>query len=133
VVTGSLSTAAGLSTLALAIGPALYFAHETAWNYFAAPGTDVALPQGFVISRRLAKTITFRVIGTAFDFTINYFGTGDLATAAVLTAFGFVVGPIIYFGHETAWDYFTTSRQRRVEPPRTANLVPVIGPPLVAA
>ena len=133
VVTGSLATAAGLSTLALAIGPAFYFAHETAWNYFATSGTDVALPQGFVISRRLAKTITFRVIGTAVDFTINYLGTSDLATAAVLTAFGFVVGPFVYLGHEMAWDYFTATRQHRVEPPRTANLVPVIGPPLVAA
>ena len=133
VVTGSLATAAGLSTLGLAVGPALYFAHETAWNYFATPGTDVALPQGFVISRRLAKTITFRMIGTAVDFTINYLGTGDLATAALLTAFGFVVGPFVYLGHEMAWDYFTAPRQRRVEPPRTANLVPVIGPPLVAA
>ena len=132
VVIGSLATAAGLSTLALAIGPAVYFAHETAWNYFATPGTDVALPQGFVISRRLAKTITFRMIATVGDFTTLYLGTGDLATAALLTAFGFVVGPFVYLGHEMAWDYFTAPRQRRVEPPRTANLVPVIGPPLVA-
>jgi uncharacterized membrane protein len=133
VVTGSLATAAGLSALALAIGPALYFAHETAWNYFATSGTDVALPRGFVISRRLAKTITFRMIATAVDFTTLYLGTGDLATAALLTTFGFVVGPFVYLGHEMAWDYFTAPRQRRVEPPRAANLVPVIGPPLVAA
>ena len=133
VVTGSLATAAGLSTLALAIGPAFYFAHETAWNYFATSGADVAFPEGFVISRRLAKTITFRIIGTAIDFTTLYLGTGDLATAAVLTAFGFVVGPFVYLGHEMAWDYFTAPRQSWLEPPRTANLVPVIGPPLVAA
>ena len=133
VVTGSLATAAGLSTLALAIGPALYFAHETAWNYFATSGTDVALPRGFVISRRLAKTITFRMIATAVDFTTLYLGTGDLATAAVLTAFGFVVGPFVYLGHEMAWDYFTAPRQRRFEPPRTANPLPEIGPPLAAA
>jgi uncharacterized membrane protein len=133
VVTGSFATAVGLSTLALAVGPALYFAHETAWNYFATSGTDVALPQGFVISRRLAKTITFRMIATAVDFTTNYLGTGDLATAALLTAFGFVVGPFVYLGHEMAWDYFTTPRQRRVEPPRAANLMPVNSPPLVVA
>jgi uncharacterized membrane protein len=133
VVTGSLATAVGLSTLALAIGPTLYFVHETAWNYFATSGTDVAFPQGFVISRRLAKTITFRMIATAVDFTTNYLGTGDLATAALFTAFGFVVGPIVYLGHEMAWDYFTAPRPRRFEPPRAANLVPVISPPLVAA
>jgi uncharacterized membrane protein len=133
VVIGSLATAAGLSTLALALGPVFYFAHETAWNYFATSGTDVALPRGFVISRRLAKTITFRVIATAADFTTLYLGTGDLATAAILTAFGFVVGPFVYLGHEMAWDYFTAPRQRRVEPQRTTNLAPVIGPSLVAA
>ena len=133
VVTGSLATAAGLSTLALAIGPALYFVHETAWNYFVTSGTDVALPLDLVISRRLAKTVTFRVIATAVDFTTLYFGTGDLATAVLLTGFGFVVGPFVYLGHEMAWDYFTAPRQSRVEPPRTANPVYVIGPPLVAA
>jgi uncharacterized membrane protein len=133
VVTGSLVTAAGLSTAALVVGPALYFAHETAWNYFVPPGTGVGFPQGLVISRRLAKTITFRAIGTAVDFGVNYWGTGDLATATLLTAFGFVVGPFVYLGHEMAWDYFTMPRQRRVEPPRTARPVPVIGPPLVAA
>ena len=47
VVTGSLATAVGLSTLALAIGPTLYFAHETAWNYFATSGTDVAFAPRF--------------------------------------------------------------------------------------
>ena len=133
VVTGSLATAVSLSTLALGIGPALYFTHETAWNYFAASRNDVALPQGFVISRRLAKTITFRMIATAVDFTTNYLATGDLATAVLLTAFGFVVGPFVYLGHEMAWDYFTAPRQSWLEPLRTANLVPVIGPPLVAA
>jgi uncharacterized membrane protein len=73
------------------------------------------------------------MIATAIDFTTNYLGTGDLATAVLLTAFGFVVGPFVYLGHEMAWDYFTAPRQSGVEPPRTANLVPVIGPPLAAA
>jgi hypothetical protein len=36
------------------------------------------------------------------DFTTNYVVVGDLATAATLSAFGFVVGPFIYLGHEMA-------------------------------
>lgn len=34
--------------------------------------------------------------------------TQDLiATAAVLSAFGFVVGPFVYLRHEMVWDYYT--------------------------
>ena len=40
------------------------------------------------------------------DFTTIYVVVGDLATAAGLSAFGFVVGPFVYIGHEKAWDYF---------------------------
>jgi hypothetical protein len=31
---------------------------------------------------------------------------GDVATAEGLSAFGFVLGPFVYLGHEKAWDYF---------------------------
>ena len=62
------------------------------------------------INRALAKTITFRTIATTTDFTTNYVVVGDLATAATLSAFGFVVGPFIYLGHEMAWDYYGSPR-----------------------
>ena len=74
--------------------PRLLFLHETAWNYFARSDATVALPGRFVVSRRLAKTITFRTIGTAVDFGVNFAGTGEITTAAILTWFGFVVGPL---------------------------------------
>lgn len=93
----------------------------------------LSIAQRLAVGSALAKTITFRMIATAVDFTTNYLGTGDLATAALLTAFGFVVGPFVYLGHEMAWDYFTAPRPRRFEPTRTANLVPAISPLLVAA
>jgi uncharacterized membrane protein len=124
VVTGSAAVAAGVSTLGLVVGPVLYFVHETAWNYFARSEMAVALPGGLVISRRLAKTITFRTVGTVIDFGVNYAGTGEVATAAILTAFGFVVGPFVYLGHEMAWDYVTGPRQPRLEPPPTPKLLP---------
>ena len=131
---GELGTAAGLSTFALVVGPLFYLAHETAWNYFGAPverkagrwGPAVAVPLpvrsgpdtktplvgggGFTINRALAKTITFRTIATTMDFTTTYVVVGDLATAATLSAFGFVVGPFVYLGHEMAWDYYGSPR-----------------------
>ncbi len=134
LVIGELGTAAGLSTFALVVGPLFYLAHETAWNYFSTPvereagrwGPAVTVPLpvahgpnkktplvgggGFTINRALAKTITFRTIATTMDFTTTYVVVGDLATAAMLSAFGFVIGPFVYLGHEMAWDYYGSPR-----------------------
>ena len=122
VVIGELATAAGLSSFNLIAGPLFYFGHEAAWNYLrpSSGGVDLAaLARGdaaaqaggrFTVSRALAKTITFRTIATVVDFTANYVVVRDLATAAGLSAFGFVLGPFVYLGHEKAWDYFTTRR-----------------------
>ena len=133
IVLGDLTTAAGLSTFALVVGPLFYLAHETAWNYFGpADGaievssllrlrTDAeaqdAGPRGLTISRALAKTITFRTLATAMDFTTLYVVVGDLATAAGLAAFGFVVGPFVYWGHEKAWEYFPPIEAKIIDQP----------------
>jgi uncharacterized membrane protein len=128
LVIGDLATAAGLSTFALVAGPVFYFVHETVWNYYSGPsGTSVGLPalpllrpdaetgqEERTISRALAKTITYRTIATVMDFTTNYVVTGNLAAAAGLSAFGFVVGPFVYIGHEMAWDYYTRPASARV-------------------
>ena len=56
-----------------------------------------------------AITIQYRVrsIATVMDFATIWFVVGDVAAAAGLAAFGFVVGPLVYYGHEKAWDYFS--------------------------
>jgi uncharacterized membrane protein len=139
VVIGELATAAGLSTFALVAGPLFYFAHETAWNYFGPDGKDVEVPalpslradarepqpgeSGFTISQTLAKTITFRTIATVVDFTASYVVVGEVATAALLSAFGFVVGPFVYFGHEKAWDYYVPPHEHTVEPSPAPKLL----------
>jgi uncharacterized membrane protein len=143
VVIGELATAAGLSTFALVAGPLFYFAHETAWNYFGPAGDAVELSAppsvradaktlaaaegGFAISKALAKTITFRTIATAVDFTATYVVVGNAATAALLSAFGFVVGPFVYFGHEKAWDYYDPPPEGTVDAPGPPKLLPAPG------
>jgi len=128
VVLGEVATAAGLSAFALVAGPLFYLAHEAAWNYYGPTGTEVALslPAGgrprIIISRALAKTITFRTVATIMDFTTLYVVVGDLATAAGLSAFGFVIGPFVYFAHERAWDHFTAPESRAVAPSPTRLL-----------
>jgi uncharacterized membrane protein len=100
IVIGDVAAAAGLSTFSTIAGPIFYFAHETAWNWYLGPSRTTihvpalpaaqadadGVPHGFTICRALAKTITFRTIATAMDFTTIYVVVGDLATAAGLSA-----------------------------------------------
>lgn len=66
----------------------------------------LAAPAGLGIAQAVAKTVTFRVIVTTLDFTTNYIVIGELATAAGLSSFNLVAGPLLYLAHETAWNYF---------------------------
>jgi uncharacterized membrane protein len=143
VVLGELATAAGLSAFALVAGPLFYLAHETAWNYLGVADkhvdltlvfplrsdaeAPVAARGGFTISRALAKTITYRTIATAVDFTTNFVVVGDLATAAALSASGFFLGPFVYLGHEKVWDYYGSPGERPPELPPPAKLLPAPG------
>jgi uncharacterized membrane protein len=140
IVIGEFNVAAGLSTFALVVGPLFYLAHETAWNYFS-PGdgaVDVSslLPRrsdaegegtgtrGFTISRALAKTVTFRTIATAMDFTTLYVVVGDPLTAVGLAAWGFVAGPFVYWGHEKAWEHFAGPKEVGSESVEPVRLLP---------
>jgi uncharacterized membrane protein len=142
IVIGELATAAGLSAFALVAGPVFYLAHEIAWNRYG-PSSEAAvavrLPsladaeeasvdrKEFTVSRAFAKTITFRTIATAMDFATNYVFVGDLATAAGLSAFAFVVGPFVYLGHEKLWDYYGSPRERVLELSPPTKLLPAPG------
>lgn len=117
IVLGDAATAVGLSGFAFVAGPVFYFVHETMWNWYAGHAPTIEVPplpatqsegrRGFRISRPIAKTITFRTVATVVDFTTIWVVVGEVATAAGLAAFGFVVGPFVYYGHEKAWDYFS--------------------------
>ena len=65
-----------------------------------------AAPARLGIKQAIAKTITFRIIVTTLDFSTNYVVIGELATAAGLSTFNLVAGPVFYLAHETAWNYF---------------------------
>jgi uncharacterized membrane protein len=141
LVIGEVATSAGLSAFSLIAGPLFYLAHEMTWNYFDSLETDVAGPvlpsqraakarsnRERGISGALAKTITFRTIATVMDFTANYIVVGDLVTATVLSAFGFVVGPFIYLGHEKAWEHLGRPSERNLDAvnlPRFRGELPV--------
>jgi uncharacterized membrane protein len=142
VVIGELTTAAGLSTFNLIAGPLFYLAHEATWHYLrpsedAPVDVQISWPlrpgetqhgdggRGMRVSRALAKTVTYRIIATVVDFTTNYVVVGDAVMAAGLSAFGFVVGPFVYFGHEKIWDHFNSPASS--DPPATPRLLPAPG------
>ena len=131
VVIGEVAAAAGLSAITLAVAPVFYFVHEAAWEYSSAKAKrtasadadspDATAPLvglgGYSINRALAKTITFRSFATTTDFATNYAVVRDLPRAVMLTAFGFVVGPFVYLGHEMAWDRFGAAGKRAKDAP----------------
>jgi uncharacterized membrane protein len=57
------------------------------------------------LGRTIAKTITFRLVVTTLDFTTNYIVIGELATAAGLSTFNLIAGPLFYFAHEAVWNH----------------------------
>jgi uncharacterized membrane protein len=126
IVIGELGTAAGLSTFNFIAGPLFYLGHEAVWNYLG-QGDAVELPKlssseeggpdqrsRFTVSRAIAKTVTFRTLATAMDFTTNYVVVGDIGSAVLLSATGFVLGPFVYFGHEKAWDHFAPQPDQKM-------------------
>src|SRR5262245_11739101 len=84
-------------------------------------------PARFGIKQAIAKPITFRIIVTTLDFTTNYVVIGEFATAAGLSAFALVVGPVFYLVHETAWNYFGPSGAETGIPIRLPLRLPSTG------
>ncbi len=139
-ILGDPASAAGLSAISLAAGPFSYFIHETGWNRFGPRivkngVVSVPLPSlrqksgapqeqkpALAVERSIAKTITFRTIGTVMEFSTNYAVVRDVTTAAWLSAFGFVLGPFIYLGHEKAWELATAPKPKAQ--PRLALAAP---------
>jgi len=68
-------------------------------------GTPQNILPKFAIGQAVAKTITFRIIVTTLDFTTNYVVIGEFATAAGLSTYNLIAGPLFYLAHEAAWNY----------------------------
>ena len=67
--------------------------------------TPSTLLPRFAFGQAVAKTVTYRIIVTPLDFSTNYIVIGELATAAGLSTFNLVAGPLFYLGHEAVWNY----------------------------
>ncbi len=56
------------------------------------------------VKRSLAKTVSWRVIGTLDTILISWLITGTLALAISIGVIEFITKMILYFFHERAWN-----------------------------
>lgn len=54
--------------------------------------------------RSIAKTISWRVVGTADTIVISWLLTGQIKTALAIGGVELVTKMLLYFGHERIWD-----------------------------
>ena len=55
-------------------------------------------------SRSVAKTVSWRTVGTLDTIIISYFITGDLTMAASIGSIELFTKMILYYFHERAWN-----------------------------
>jgi uncharacterized membrane protein len=93
----------------------------------AGPAQNI-LPK-FAIGQAVAKTITFRIIVTTLDFTTNYLVIGEIATAAGLSTYNLIAGPLFYLAHEAVWNYWGPTDDAVGLPALTAGSTEADGEP----
>ena len=66
--------------------------------------------------RSVAKTISWRTVGTLDTIIISYFITGNLVMAASIGSIEVITKMALYYFHERAWNKLSFGR---VKPPAT--------------
>ncbi|MFA7091705.1 MAG: DUF2061 domain-containing protein [Arcobacteraceae bacterium] len=62
--------------------------------------------------RSVAKTISWRTLGTLDTIIISYFITGNLVMAASIGSIEVVTKMILYYFHERAWNKINIGRAK---------------------
>lgn len=55
------------------------------------------------IKRHIAKTISYRLLGSVFTIGLSYYLTSDLIISSSLGIGEILVKPLLYFFHERIW------------------------------
>lgn len=53
--------------------------------------------------RHVAKTITYRILGTCTTFVVGWVTTGDIIIGASIGSADFFIKIVLYYAHERAW------------------------------
>jgi uncharacterized membrane protein len=62
--------------------------------------------------RSLAKTISWRITGTAATFLISWFILGDIKTSGAIAIIQLTFNTVIYFFHERLWNKILWGKQK---------------------
>lgn len=65
--------------------------------------------------RSVAKTISWRTVGTLDTIIISYFITGNLVMAASIGSIEVITKMILYYFHERAWNRLKFGTVKQVE------------------
>lgn len=60
--------------------------------------------------RSIAKTVSWRIVGTLDTIGISWLLTGDVETALAIGSVELVTKMILYFGHERLWNKINFGR-----------------------
>ena len=60
--------------------------------------------------RSLAKTLTWRITGSASTFTIAYLVTGSFGVSSFIAVIQMCVNTVLYWLHERAWTRVTCGK-----------------------
>jgi uncharacterized membrane protein len=83
--------------------------------------TRPALAPRLKVTQAAAKTTTFQIVTTGVSFSLSYLFIGNLVTAAALSGIWLIGGPVMYFVHESTWNWFSAADQ---DGPRRTVSVP---------
>lgn len=62
--------------------------------------------------RSVAKTISWRTVGTLDTIIISYFITGNLAMAASIGSIELFTKMVLYYFHERAWNKISFGKEK---------------------
>lgn len=104
LLTGELTLAFAIGTIEVITKMTLYFFHERAWNLIkwgAADEDGGTKEKGL---RSLAKTVSWRTVGSIDTIIISLLVTGDLTVAFAIGSIEVVTKMTLYFFHERLWN-----------------------------
>jgi len=58
----------------------------------------------WALSRRLVKTLTWRLVGSGSTFIISYMVTGAVILSSTIAVVQMIANTVLYYIHELAWD-----------------------------
>ncbi|MDT0677086.1 DUF2061 domain-containing protein [Autumnicola musiva] len=61
--------------------------------------------------RSIAKTISWRIVGTMDTIAISWILTGEIETALAIGSVELVTKMILYFGHERLWNMINFGKE----------------------